>query len=160
MRKISIHVDSFDFKLSDVALFKLAEKKGITLYPERNDDEEFGYVLYWTVPQDQWKNCPDYNKDREGYIAGVEYEHAHDWDYIAHSLPRDDKDLISVIEELGSEVASGCHSTLHIVEIPDDVDWDLEHYDDEFGGEWVVEKHRSWHYDSRLPNVTEERPKR
>lgn len=155
MRKIAI-CTNFYFELSDTAFFKLAEKKGVTLYPERHDPY---YVLYWTVPEDQWKNCPSYNEDREGHKIAVEYERAHNWDYIAHSLSRDDKDLISVIEELGSDVASRYDSSLRIVEIPDDADYEIEMHS-EFGGEWVVEKHRSWHYDSRSPNGTKERPKK
>lgn len=37
------------------------------------------------------------------------------------SIDRTDADLVAVIEELGTEVASGRHSRLEIVTIPDDV---------------------------------------
>jgi len=49
--------------------------------------------------------------------------------------------LIQCVEELGSEHASGKHATLKIVEIPDDVDYEIEEYD---GNEYIAEKHRTW----------------
>lgn len=57
------------------------------------------------------------------------------------NIPRDDPLLIQVIEELGSDSASGDFASLQIVEIPDDVDWQIEEYD---GFEWIAEKHRTW----------------
>ena len=48
--------------------------------------------------------------------------------------------LVQVVEELGSG-ASVKTSDLEIVEIPDDVDWEIQEYD---GKEWVSEKHRTW----------------
>jgi len=53
---------------------------------------------------------------------------------------RTDLRLIEVIEALG-EKASGEYSKVKIVEIPDDVDWNIEEYD---GMEWVAEAHRTW----------------
>ena len=48
--------------------------------------------------------------------------------------------LIKVVEELGEEANTEV-SELKIVEIPDDVEWEIEEYD---GMEWVSEKHRTW----------------
>lgn len=48
--------------------------------------------------------------------------------------------LIQVVEELGEE-ASGFCGQLIIIEIPDDVKWQIENYD---GMESVHEIHRSW----------------
>ena len=53
---------------------------------------------------------------------------------------RDDPVLIQVVEELGSGANGRC-ANLKIVEIPDDVEWEIEEYD---GNEWVAEKHRTW----------------
>lgn len=53
---------------------------------------------------------------------------------------RIDKDFIKVVKELGSEVNTSV-SNIQIVEIPDDVDWEIDEYD---GIESVHEKHRSW----------------
>ena len=53
---------------------------------------------------------------------------------------RDDPALVEVVEELG-DAANGQLARLEIVEIPDDVEWQIEEYD---GIEWVAEKHRTW----------------
>jgi hypothetical protein len=54
---------------------------------------------------------------------------------------RDDPALIAAIEAVGVEKASGRHANLKIVEIPADVEWEIDEYD---GFETVHEKHRSW----------------
>lgn len=48
--------------------------------------------------------------------------------------------LVKVVEEMG-EKASGEHSNLKIIEIPDDIKYTLEDYD---GMEHIAEKHRTW----------------
>ncbi len=55
-------------------------------------------------------------------------------------IPRDDKDLVRVVEDLG-EAANGHAATLKIVTIPEDVHWLITKND---GGEQVSEVHRSW----------------
>jgi hypothetical protein len=55
-------------------------------------------------------------------------------------LERNDPVLVQVVEELGED-ANGAHAELKIVEIPDDVEWQIDEYD---GVEWVAEKHRTW----------------
>ena len=54
---------------------------------------------------------------------------------------RSDKRLIMAIEKIGEDAAGGSHSALRIVEIPDDVDWEVDEYD---GMESIHEKHRIW----------------
>ena len=58
----------------------------------------------------------------------------------AMRLNRDFPDLVKVVETLG-EKASAPYANLLIIEIPEDVNQDIEEYD---GMEWVVEKHRIW----------------
>lgn len=48
--------------------------------------------------------------------------------------------LVSVVEELGDE-ADGEYAELKIVEIPDDVEYEISEYD---GREHIAEKHRTW----------------
>lgn len=50
-------------------------------------------------------------------------------------------DIIELFEEMGSERSSGELSELEIVEIPDDVEWEVHDYD---GNEWIAEVHRTW----------------
>ena len=61
-----------------------------------------------------------------------------DWSY--YDIERNDQYLVRVIEELGDD-ANGRFSELKVVNIPDEVEWQIEEYD---GLEWVEEKHRIW----------------
>jgi len=56
------------------------------------------------------------------------------------NIDRDDPLLIQVIDELGEE-ANDKYSELKIVEIPDDIEWEIDEYD---GMETIHERHRSW----------------
>lgn len=69
---------------------------------------------------------------------GIDPSTVSGWD-----VPRADPALVSTIEELGSNKSSTGMSSLRVIEIPDDVDWQIQDYD---GKEWVVEKHRAWYY--------------
>lgn len=55
-------------------------------------------------------------------------------------IQRDHPLLIKCVETLG-EKANGSCAKLKIVEIPADVDYEVEEYD---GQEWIAEKHRTW----------------
>lgn len=53
---------------------------------------------------------------------------------------RDNPKLVECVEKLG-EKANGLCAKLKVVEIPDDVEWELYEYD---GFESIHEKHRVW----------------
>ena len=55
-------------------------------------------------------------------------------------IERNNPLLVRIVEELG-EKANGSYACLKIVEIPDDVEWEIEEYD---GNEHISEKHRTW----------------
>jgi hypothetical protein len=55
-------------------------------------------------------------------------------------IKRNDPALVKTVEKLKGE-ADGRYAKLQVVEIPDDVDWEVEEYD---GSEWIAEKHRTW----------------
>lgn len=67
---------------------------------------------------------------------GVEWD---GWGYIGFS--RDDEELIRAIEKVGVVESSGKFAELKIIEIPDDVEWEIDDYD---GIEHVAEVHRTW----------------
>ena len=54
---------------------------------------------------------------------------------------RTDPNLVKCVETLGDD-ASGACAELKVVDIPDDVKWEIEEYD---GLEWVSEEHRTWY---------------
>ena len=98
--KVVINTDWGGFGLSDDAIRRYAELKGITLVEETN---EYGITFY--VDQ----------------INDESYFEAHDFD-------RTDPALIQVVEEMG-DASFGWAAKLKIVEIPDDVDWYVSDYD-------------------------------
>ena len=75
--------------------------------------------------------------DGYGYMCngdlGIESD-----DYIAY---RTSPKLIKAIEKIGVKEASGEMAVLEIVEIPDDIEWEIDEYD---GFETVHEQHRKW----------------
>jgi len=139
MQKIVINKCYGGFSISEKALYRLAELKGVTLYKKQEDGEFF--PTYWTVPE-----IPDgIIKDKDWHKASLEDR------IISNELCRKstmgnrpenraDPDLIKVVEELGKD-ADGKHSKLCVVEVPDGVEWEIEEYD---GLEHVAEKHRIW----------------
>ena len=60
------------------------------------------------------------------------------------NISRDDPNLVKIVETLGPK-SNGKYADLKIVQIPEDVDWEIQEYD---GTEWIAEKHRTWHYNS------------
>lgn len=71
------------------------------------------------------------------YVDGIEDDEH--W-FSDGQLERDDPHLVRVVEELGN-AANHDYAQLKVVEIPDDVEFQVEEYD---GMEWVAEKHRVW----------------
>lgn len=138
--KIAVNRCYGGFSLSEKALCRLAELKGVTLYPEENN---FGSKTYWTVPEkpegiledDEFHKYSMEDRQRSNRIW--DENTFCDW---KRTKKRTDPDLIKVIEELG-EYANGGFAEIEIVEIPDDVEWQIEEYD---GREWVAESHRTW----------------
>ncbi|NDG30587.1 hypothetical protein EB118_11020 [bacterium] len=57
-----------------------------------------------------------------------------------YDIPRDDPDLVAVVEQLGEDANNG-FSELKIVTVPDNVNWFIEEYD---GIEKVAERHQTW----------------
>ena len=55
-------------------------------------------------------------------------------------IERDDPYLVQVVREMGTKVNTDC-SSLKIVSVPADVDWEVTDYD---GLEFISERHRIW----------------
>jgi len=63
-----------------------------------------------------------------------------DIDFSHWFIPRDCETLVQIVQELGKK-ADGNFSELGIVEVPEEVEWQIDDYD---GQEWVAEKHKTW----------------
>lgn len=73
---------------------------------------------------------------RKGHV-GEDDHYLWYWEF---AKDRSDADLIAVVEHFGKD-ANSWASDLRIVEIPDDIEWDVIEND---GYEHVAEKHRTW----------------
>jgi|WetSurSiteA1Bulk_404760.scaffolds.fasta_scaffold04477_11 hypothetical protein len=85
--------------------------------------KNFGEIVE-KFPEEAWKLYYFYDKD----------------------ISREDPDLVKVVEQLGTKEyngsdANGRFAVLKVVEIPDNVEFQIEEYD---GREWVAERHRTW----------------
>lgn len=155
------------FSLSPRAVQRLAELQGRKCYFYRNArtadnrpdfdryeritveeaDSDFMWFAF-DVPDAERTICVRYTKE-EWRAATDEQRKAWNEEYSRHQLDgrdwvRHDPLLVQVVEELGGEHrqgASGKCAKLSIVEIPDDVDYEIAEYD---GLEHVAEKHRTW----------------
>ena len=109
------------FGLSHEGVMRYAELSGMNLIVVEQEDipEELKDV----IPKKYYLN----------EIADDNY-----WTY--YDLPRKCPYLVQTVEELAN-VSYGVHAELKVIEIPDDVDWEIQEYD---GVEWVAEKHRRW----------------
>jgi len=140
--KIVINNCHGGFNLSNEAIARYIELKGLKLYSHW--DDQWKSNSYFVVPYEEYEKAHknDMTKTEwEGQDEGVgRYKVSNELCWSWRDIERNDPVLIQVIEELGTE-ADNRYSELKIVEIPDDVEWQIEEYD---GLEWVAEKHRTW----------------
>lgn len=90
----------------------------------------------------KWK---DYKKNKKKYKGTTLFltTFSPDEKYVlnARNCNRCDPILIKVVEEMGQK-ANGQFAELRVIDIPDDVKWEIEEYD---GSEWIREVSRTWH---------------
>lgn len=138
IRKVVINSCFGGFGLSDAAMKAYWARKGKTAHSVGSRM----FVSHFDEPMPQEFALP------EGQfmmpLDHPEYERYSKWysDHVLENsrIPRDDPDLIAVVEELG-RAADGACASLEIVEIPGDVEWVIEEYD---GNEHIAEAHRTW----------------
>ncbi len=126
------------FGLSVTAILRYLEIKGqeVWVEPDKWDN------TYWLVaPEDRM----DRKHGQEFYSMSIDDRIEHnrklsEETFYYGNVERNDPVLVQVVEELGKE-ANGNHAKLEIVEIPDDVDWEIDEYD---GRERIAEKRRTW----------------
>ena len=140
--KIVINRCHGGYGLSYEAVMRYLELKGIDVYPEKNEGG-WGHWTYWLVkPEDrlEQKEGEDFHsmsmEERQAY--NKQYS---DETFEENCIDRDDEVLVRVVEELGDD-ANGDYAELAIVEIPDNVEWEISEYD---GSEHIAEKHRTWY---------------
>ena len=131
------------FGLSKEAFVRYGEITGKKVWIE--DDTKYkslGIFTVWTCPPEE---RPE-NREEEFYSMSMEERTAYNESYRkntldCYSMQRNDPALVQLVEEMG-EKAFGRHAELSVVQIPDDVQYEIEEYD---GKEWVAEVHRTWY---------------
>ena len=123
------------FGLSEEAETEFLRRKGITAY-HYSPKKGYNMRQVMSVPESKFRELQKQFKNNP-----KELNHYYLYDKVSSCMPRNDADLIAVVESMGSEKASGDYAELRIVEIPDDIEWEIDEYD---GMEKVREKHRSW----------------
>ena len=134
MQKIVINRCYGGFGLSHKAIMRYAELKGLDLH-----SYECNYGTK-TI-----KEVKKITKRQDGHLCYTTqpvstYEELNEFDFYPEGYERNDPILIQIVEELGHE-ANDRSARLEIIEIPDDVKWEIKEYD---GIEWVAEAHRTW----------------
>ena len=130
------------FGLSQKAVERYHEIKGKQLWIEEDSKYgSLGIVHYWLVPPEQRVKSREHEWHTMTMDEKREYNNLwSEQNFYDRDLDRSDSVLVQVVEELGAD-ANGRHAELSVVEIPDDVEWQIEEYD---GLEWVAEVHRTW----------------
>lgn len=128
--KVVINACYGGFSLSPKALELYWSKKGKKIYWFASGRPDFSDYIPIDDPENHFVPIPCFTKewnDKKTTSTHLDVE-------------RNDPTLVEVVEEMG-QAANGTYAELSIVEIPDDVEWEIEEYD---GIEWVAEKHRTW----------------
>lgn len=146
-KKIVINNCFGGFGLSKKAMKRYLELKGKGCFFYKNKDKTYAkvneneesWVLIFTLTKDFGDEI-EIPKFIVGGQQTKEYEDFWSYYFSCRDIERDDKDLIKVIDEFGKEVNSN-YSELKIIEIPKDVEYEIDEYD---GMESIHEVHRSW----------------
>lgn len=149
MKEIVINNQYGGFNLSPLAIKEFLKLKGkeCYFYETKYEHDKNGKTIIKYEKQDINNLKSDlfiivFTKDFGGTVTATDIS---DEDYKEHSfcsneIDREDKDLVKIVKQMGTK-ANTRVSTLKIVEIPNNVDYEIEEYD---GNEWVAEKHRRW----------------
>lgn len=136
--EVVINIHYGGFKLSNKAIERYFELKGqqVWFYRKTEYDE---YVR--TDSSDDSCLVDVYTKNVGYKMVGDQInKYLLHFDRYGDGIERTDPVLIRVVKELGEDASSGS-SRLKVVEVPDDVNWEMKEYD---GAEFIEEVHRTW----------------
>lgn len=117
------------FSLSDEAVHRYADLKGMSLYPEI--DPRFGFVTWWTVPEEKRDadllDQSDWHKMSDEQRAASNSERNR-CTLTPRDIARNDPALVRVVEEMG-DAANGRFACLRISDVPTGTRYRIDEYD-------------------------------
>jgi hypothetical protein len=141
MTKVIINSCFGGFGVSHEAVLRWCELNEINVWPAKG---KYDMWMYWTCePTDSRRiqlDSIDFDKlDHSGRGAYNTLHSEITLPYMS-GLDRTDKTMIKVVKEMGEKSWGDC-ARLSIVEIPNNVKWEIQEYD---GMEHIAEVHRTW----------------
>ena len=137
--KIVINDTFGGFGLSYEGVMKYAELKNIKLYAFVDGRNEVGNLDFHApkIPYDGTGDAFIVHYSQKPLKDGKYEEDSY---FSERDIERTDPALIKTVKLLGKKANGRCAS-LKIIEIPDNVEWQVEEYD---GLEHIAEKHQTW----------------
>ena len=123
------------FGISDTAFERYLDLKGITWY---KGESECGFSDYYNVPVEEYEALYELCKAKP--VGPGRFAEVNGLCISQYDIERTDPILVQVVEELGEE-SWAFAAELKVVEVPDDIQWEIDEYD---GMESVREVSRSW----------------
>jgi len=132
--KVVINVCFGGFGLSHEGILEYFKIKKEKIYFKWSDmfytmQDEHGYTEKQL--EESMLSYRNYYTDKDMTEDGYWYD---------RDIERHDPALVKMIEKIGKKSFGGC-ADLEVVEIPDDVEYEISEYD---GNEHIAEKHRTW----------------
>ena len=122
MTKIVYNATYGGFSLSDEAIMRYAEIKGITLYRE---NEQF-LTSYYLCPPEEWDRI--HNEELDAPEGPDRFVRSNALYFSTRDIERNDPALVQVVEELGDK-ANGDYAKLRIAEVPAGDLYRIDEYD-------------------------------
>lgn len=126
------------FGLSPKAISEYLKLKGKECHFYKQD---YGKKVYRKISTEDASSYDTSLTKDLGQEVSANWDDINPYYFYYNNIERNDPDLVKVVESIGVEEASGEMAELEIVEIPDDVQWEIDEYD---GSETIHEVHRSW----------------
>jgi len=123
MAKIVYNACYGGFSLSDEAIMRYAEIKGIKLY---SSVSKFGITHYYLCPPEEYDRI--LAEENSKPVGSGRYAQSNELYFSDRDIERNDPVLVQVVEELGDK-ASGPHAKLRIAEVSAGTLYRIDEYD-------------------------------
>ena len=123
MTKIVYNACYGGFSLSDEAIMRYAEIKGITLY---SSVSRFGLTNYYLCPPEEYERI--LAEESANPTASGRFARSNALYFSDRDIERNDPALVQVVDELGDR-ANGSHAKLRIEELPAGTLYRIDEYD-------------------------------